>query len=51
MDGQVGRMPNRWRMSRLSHLPECPLARRAPGYTHLGFPDPRRSGSPGIPGG
>jgi superfamily II DNA or RNA helicase len=27
------------------------LARRAPGYTHLGFPDPRRSGLSASPGG
>jgi hypothetical protein len=27
------------------------LARRAPGSTHLGFPDPRRSGFPASPGG
>jgi superfamily II DNA or RNA helicase len=26
------------------------LARRAPGYTHLGFPDPRRAGSVSPPG-
>jgi superfamily II DNA or RNA helicase len=26
------------------------LARRAPGYTHLGFPDPRRAGSAPPPG-
>jgi len=26
------------------------LARRAPGYTHLGFPDPRRTGSTPPPG-
>jgi superfamily II DNA or RNA helicase len=26
------------------------LARRAPGYTHLGFPDPRRAGSVSTPG-